>query len=133
MGREDARYERGLEALRTLLGRDRGPQPAPEEPPSAKELHRIFLEHCYGDSWARPGLDMKTKALVTVAVLATLGAERELKVHIRGAHNMGATKDELVDLLIHIAAYSGTPRAVHATTMAREVWREMDAGRKGQS
>ena len=120
------RYERGLEALRTLMGRDRGPTPAPEEPPSAADLHRVFIEHCYGDSWARPGLDMKTKSLVTVAILATLGAERELKIHIRGAHNMGVTKDQRVDLLIHMAGYSGVPRAVHAARLAREVWREMD-------
>ncbi len=126
MSTNEDRYERGLEALQVLLQHGR-PEPGPEEPPSAVDLHHIMVEHCYGDSWSRPGLDMKTKALVTVAILATLGAQRELGVHIRGAHNVGVTKDELVDLLIHIAAYSGVPRAAHATSIARDVWREMAA------
>ena len=114
-------------ALWELRGQDRGPTPVPEEPESGEDLHRIYVENCYADSWARPGLDMKTKSLVTIAILATIGATAELRSQVRGAHNLGVTKDEVVALLIHIAGYSGVPRAVHATNMAREVWREMDA------
>lgn len=127
MPKQLSRYERGLQALSQVTGRARAPEPRPEEPPSAMELHRIFVEHCYGDSWSRPGLDMRTKSLVTVAVLTALGAHNELRLHIRAAHRLGISKDEIVALLVHLAAYCGVPRTVHATTMAREAWREMDA------
>ncbi len=127
MARDAGRYERGLKTLAKVTGRRRGPTVRPEEPPSAEGLHRLFVEHCYGDSWSDPVLDLRTKSLVTVAVLTTLGAQRELKLHIRGAHNLGVSKDEIVALLKHLAAYCGVPRTVHATAMAQEAWREMEA------
>ena len=126
MAEENGRYEKGTEALQQLMGRVRSTTLLPGEPPAAEGLHRIFIEHAYGDSWADPTLDMKTKSLVTLAILSTLGASSELQSHIRGAHNLGVSRDEVVALLTHVAAYSGVPRAVHALSMAREAWLQID-------
>jgi 4-carboxymuconolactone decarboxylase len=66
------------------------------------------------DVWARPELELKDRCLVTVAILAALGVERELGFHIRGALRNGATPDELVQVVMHVANYAGMPRASEA-------------------
>ena len=82
----------------------------------------------WGDVWQRPGLDLKTRSLVTVAMLTALGKQHELKGHLRGALNNGATPAELQEVLLHAAIYCGVPTAVEAFRTAAEV---VDAPRKG--
>ena len=74
-----------------------------------------------GDVWQRPGLDMKTRSLVTVALLAALGKQHELKGHVRGALNNGATVQEIQEVLLHTSIYCGVPTAVDAFRSAAEV------------
>jgi len=84
-----------------------------------------FQEHitakAWGDVWQRPGLDLKTRSLITVAMLTALGKQHELKGHLRGALNNGATPAELQEVLLHAAVYCGVPAAVDAFRTAAEV------------
>jgi len=75
----------------------------------------------WGDSWQRDGLDLKTRSLITVAMLTALGKTHELKGHVRGALNNGATKEELQEVLLHAAIYCGVPTAVEGFRAAAEV------------
>ncbi|MCU1345124.1 MAG: carboxymuconolactone decarboxylase family protein [Acidimicrobiia bacterium] len=93
------------------------------EPDSAADFRRIMFEHAFADSWSRDGsqgLDLKTRSLITVAILATLGQERELRTHVGGALKLGATPDEIVDLFIHLGAYAGVARAGSGFTIASD-------------
>jgi alkylhydroperoxidase/carboxymuconolactone decarboxylase family protein YurZ len=95
--------------------------------PSAagNDFARLCVEHCYADAWARPGkLDRKTRSLVTLAVLATLGSQEELQIHVRGALNLGHQPDDIVELFIHLLPYAGVPRMVQAMRLAGQVLRE---------
>lgn len=91
----------------------------------ATEFTRPIQEHitakAWGDVWQRPGLDPKTRSLLTVAILTTLGRQHELKGHVRGALNNGATPEELQEVLLHAAVYCGVPTAVDAFRTAAEV------------
>ena len=78
-------------------------------------------DHGWGSTWQREGLDMKTRSLVTVAMLAALKAPQELKGHIRGALNNGATVEEIREVLLHSAVYCGAPAAQEAFRAAKEV------------
>jgi 4-carboxymuconolactone decarboxylase len=71
--------------------------------------------------WGREGLSVKHRSLVTVAQLAALGKLEELKGHLRGARNVGWTKEELVEVLMHTAVYCGVPAGVNALNAAAEV------------
>jgi 4-carboxymuconolactone decarboxylase len=93
------------------------------------DFARLAVEHCYGDAWSRPGIDIETRSLLTLSVLATLGNEHELKLHVQGALNLGHQPDDLVELFIHLMPYIGVPRVVAAMRSAGEVFRER-AGRK---
>ncbi|WP_327080550.1 carboxymuconolactone decarboxylase family protein [Polaromonas sp. CG_9.5] len=97
----------------------------------ATDFTRPIQEHitakAWGDVWQRPGLDLKTRSLITVAMLTALGKQHELKGHVRGALNNGATPAELQEVLLHAAVYCGVPTAVEAFRTAAEV---VDAPKK---
>jgi len=76
--------------------------------------------HAWGSTWLRDGIDLKQRSLCTVAMLAALGHTNELKGHLRGALNNGATLVELREVLLHVAPYAGAPAAVAAFRAAAE-------------
>lgn len=81
----------------------------------------------FGDIYDRPGLDARSRQLVTIGALTALGGcEPQLKVHLNAALNVGITREEITEALLHAAVYSGFPRALNATFVARDVFRERD-------
>ena len=89
------------------------------------EFTRPIQEHitraAWGDTWQRPGLDLKTRSMITVAMLTALGKSYELKGHVRGALNNGVTPEELQEIFLHAAIYCGVPAAVEGFRTAAEV------------
>ena len=83
-------------------------------------LQSYVNEHAWGSTWLRDGLALKQRSLCTVAMLAALGRSQELKGHLRGAMNNGATLAELREVLLHVAPYAGAPAAIEAFRAARE-------------
>lgn len=77
-------------------------------------------EHAWGSTWLRDGLDLKQRSLCTVAMLAALGRSQELKGHLRGAMNNGATLQELREVLLHVGPYAGAPALIEAFRAAKE-------------
>lgn len=121
--------DKAIGTARRVFGPNWKPgRPSPESPEVMAEFSRICMEHCFADSWSRPGLDLKTKSLVTLTVLTSIGATEELKLHVKAALNLGHSKEDIVELLIHLVAYCGVPRAVHAMRMARQAFAEADKG-----
>ncbi len=78
-------------------------------------------DHGWGSTWQRGGIDLKTRSLITIAMLAALKAPQELKGHVRGALNNGATIDEIREVLLHSAVYCGAPASQEAFRAAKEV------------
>ena len=74
-----------------------------------QDVQRLLTEFGYGAVWARPGLDLKTRSLITVALLAALNRPEELRGHVRGALNLGLTEAEIFEALIHVLPYAGAP------------------------
>ncbi len=86
------------------------------------EKFATFLnEQLFGEIWNRPGLPTKTRSLITVTALMALGRGPELRLHMRGALNLGITPDELKEVIIHISQYSGIPSAIEAIRAFNEV------------
>jgi alkylhydroperoxidase/carboxymuconolactone decarboxylase family protein YurZ len=78
----------------------------------------------WGQVWTRPGLDLRTRSICTVAVLCALGESRQLATHIRGALRQGVTSAELAEIFIHVGSYAGAPRAATAIEIADAVLAE---------
>lgn len=89
--------------------------------PFTQPIQDHITRAAWGDVWQRPGLDLKTRSLVTVAMLTALGKQNELKGHVRGALNNGASVEEIQEVLLHATIYCGVPAAVEAFRSANEV------------
>lgn len=86
-----------------------------------RPLEELVTRYCFGDVWARPGLDRKTRSLITLAALVSLSKPNQLRVHIRGALTNGATAEEIREVLLHSTVYAGIPAGVEAFNAAAEV------------
>ncbi|MBV1775589.1 carboxymuconolactone decarboxylase family protein [Burkholderiaceae bacterium DAT-1] len=86
-----------------------------------RPLQDFINQHAWGSVWQRDGLDLKTRSLVTLAMLTALGRTQELKGHLRGAINNGAHPDEIREVLLHAAVYCGVPAAAEALKTASAI------------
>src|SRR3954462_9592500 len=93
----------------------------------APKLAELTDEVLFGDIWERPGLAKRDRSLITVATLVALYRTNELPGHLRRALDNGVTRDELVELITHLAFYSGWPTAMSAMRAAKEVFAALDA------
>jgi len=120
------RYTRGLEKLKEIDG-EAGERVIQSLKDIAPDLARYVIEFPFGDVYNRPGLDLKSREIATVAALTALGnAAPQLKVHIHGALNVGCSRVEIVEIIIQMAVYAGFPAALNGIFAAREVFRERD-------
>ena len=84
-------------------------------------MQEFITRNAWGNVWQRPGLDLKTRSMVTVAMLPALGKQTELKGHVRGALNNGVTPEEIREIMLHATVYCGFPAAIDAFRSATEV------------
>jgi 4-carboxymuconolactone decarboxylase len=105
-----------------------GPAHVARATAAATDLDRDFqayLTHAaWGSVWARPHLDRRTRSMITVALLAGLGREHELALHIRAMRRTGASASDLTELMLHVAVYAGVPAANAALRIAKQVAEE---------
>ena len=95
--------------------------------PIMEKFAAYTQEAVFGTLWTRPGLDLKTRALICVISDAAQGRDPELKLHLRFARNQGWTEDELVESLLHLGGYVGVPLIREALLTAKETFAEMSA------
>ncbi len=118
---QDDQYHRGLATRREVMGDAFVDRALAGTTPFTQPIQDHISRAAWGDVWQRPGLDRKTRSLVTVAMLTALGKQHELKGHVRGALNNGATVEEVQEVLLHAAIYCGVPASVDAFRSAAEV------------
>ena len=111
----------GLATRRAVLGDAYVDAALAKVTPFPEPLQELVTRHAWGNTWQRPGLDLRTRSIVTVSMLVALGRVHELKTHVRGALNNGVTKTELQEILLHASVYCGFPAAVDAFRAAAEV------------
>ncbi len=118
----DDRYARGQRALAEIDGAA-GQAVVDSLADIAPDFARYLFEFPFGDIYSRPGLDLRSREIATIAALAALGhAVPQLKVHIRAGLNVGLTQTEIVEILMQMAVYAGFPAALNGLFAAREVF-----------
>lgn len=85
-------------------------------------------EHLFGQVWSRPGLSLRDRALVTLSVLLAVDADRGSMNHLRYAHNLGITEEEVRELIIQVGFYAGWPKGAHAMARFTKILAEPDSG-----
>ncbi|WIT12184.1 carboxymuconolactone decarboxylase family protein [Paucibacter sediminis] len=117
----DEQFDKGLAMRKQVMGEDFVARAYAGASEFSAPIQQHITRNAWGDVWQRPGLDLKTRSLVTVAMLTALGKQHELKGHVRGALNNGASVQEIQEVLLHATVYCGVPAAVEAFRSAAEV------------
>nr|UXE45897.1 hypothetical protein Hi04_10k_c5418_00020 [uncultured bacterium] len=124
----NTRYERGLARL-SEIDRSQIERILASLEDIAPDFARYLVEFAFGDIYTRPGLDLKSRQIATVAALTALGATPQLKAHIHGALEAGCRREEIVEIIMQMAVYAGFPAALNAFAAAKEVFAER--GKRG--
>lgn len=118
---DDAAFQAGLITRTQVMGAEFVDRAFGNATAYTQPMQEFITRNAWGNVWQRPGLDLKTRSLVTVAMLTALGKQHELKGHVRGALNNGATPEELREVMLHASVYCGFPTAIDAFRTVAEV------------
>jgi 4-carboxymuconolactone decarboxylase len=120
----DQKFEQGMTIRREVLGNHHVDRAEANKTPFDADFQHFITETAWGSVWARPNLDRKTRHLLTIAMLAALGKENELAMHIRATENTGVTPEEVKEVFHQVAIYAGVPAANSAFAIAKKVYAE---------
>ena len=126
MEKDDKLYERGLAARKAVMGAAAVERAQSRLTPFNEEWMSFVTRYAFGEIWSRPGLPMKTRSMLTIAMLTALGRHDELATHLRATRNTGVSRDEVKEVLMQAAIYAGVPAAMSAFNRALQVFAEMD-------
>jgi 4-carboxymuconolactone decarboxylase len=130
--RVDERLKRGLETV-AKVNEEGSERIAKAVADLAPDFHHIIMAFAYGDINSRPGLDLKSREIATIAALTVMGnAKPQLEAHIVGGLNVGLTREEIVEVIMQMAVYAGIPAALNGLMVARTAFAAHEAG-EGQS
>ncbi|SIM68266.1 carboxymuconolactone decarboxylase family protein [Micromonospora cremea] len=117
-------YQRALDNAERLLGQPLVLPLGDGEPPVGQDFRRLATVQTFGEAWPREGLDLHSRCLVSVAIAAALGTHEPLRGQLRIALQSGVTKEEIVEVFIHLAAYAGAARAFDGYQVVAAVFAE---------
>ena len=120
-------YDAGMKVRREVLGDDYVDASIAATDEVTKPLQDLVAEHGWGATWARPGLERRTRSFMNIGMLTALNRPHELEVHLKGALNNGCTREEIVEAVLQTAIYCGLPAALDSMRRVKKVFDDVDA------
>ena len=117
----DPTYERGMQVRREVHGDAHVDRAVERTTEFTADFQDLLTRYAWGEIWVRPGLDRRTRSMITLAALVALGREEELAMHVRAALRNGVTPEEIKEVLLQCAIYCGVPAANGAFAVAQRV------------
>lgn len=124
------RFDQGMAMRKSVLGAEHVARAEANKTDFDADFQRIITESAWGTIWTRPGLDKKTRHLLTLAIIAALGKSDELAMHIRATRNTGVTQEEVREVFLQVLVYAGAPAANSAFGIAKRVYKELESENK---
>jgi 4-carboxymuconolactone decarboxylase len=121
---ESARYAQGMAVRREVLGDEHVDRALAGSDAVTADFQSLITRYAWGEIWSRPSLSRQVRSCVTLAMLAALGHETELAMHVRAALRNGLSREEIVEVLLQVAVYAGVPAANRAFSVAQRVLSE---------
>jgi 4-carboxymuconolactone decarboxylase len=127
------RYAQGMMTRRSVLGDAHVDRADAAKTPFDAPFQEMITEAAWGHVWSRPDLTRRERSLITLAILAALGRDGELALHVRATRNTGATMDDVREAMMHVAIYAGVPSANHAIGIVKQVFAEMNTAEQARA
>lgn len=121
------RYDTGMQVRRTVLGDAHVDKAEAGKTAFDAPFQDMITEGAWGHVWSRPQLNLRERSMITIALLAALGHDEEVAMHVRATANTGASRDDVCEALMHVAIYAGVPAANHAIKIVKQTFADMDA------
>lgn len=118
------KYDDGMEVRREVLGADHVDRATANASELTREFQKLITEYAWGTVWTRPGLDRRSRSVITLTALVALGHDEELALHLRAARTNGLSVEEIKEVLLQTAIYCGVPAANTAFRIAQQVFEE---------
>jgi 4-carboxymuconolactone decarboxylase len=130
MTSEDSTHDRGMQVRREVLGDEHVDRAVERTTEFTADFQDFITRYAWGEIWARPGLDRRTRSCITLTALVALGRLDELEMHVRAAIRNGLTEQEIKEVLLQCAVYCGVPAANSAFAVAQRVLSDDEGGRR---
>jgi 4-carboxymuconolactone decarboxylase len=125
------RFDEGLKLRKQVLGADYVERAMAGADEFSTPMQELSTEYCWGYVWTRPGLKLRDRSLINIAMISALNRPHELKLHVKAALNNGVTREEIREVLLQVAVYCGVPAGVDSVRIAREALAEVDQAKQG--
>lgn len=125
------RYQQGMATRRRVLGDAHVDRASAAATLFDQPFQEMITEGAWGTVWSRPGISPRERSMITIALLAALGHDEEVAMHVRATANTGASREDITEALMHVAVYAGVPAANRAFKIAKHVFDKLDAGESG--
>ena len=123
------KFERGLKLRKQVLGADYVEKSMASADSFSMPMQELSTEYCWGHVWTRPGLALRDRSLINIAMISALNRPHELKLHVKAALNNGLSREEIREVILQVAVYCGVPAGIDSTRIAREAFAEVDAAK----
>jgi 4-carboxymuconolactone decarboxylase len=123
----EERFAVGMRVRRSVLGDEHVDRTEVGTTAFDADFQRFITEGAWGSVWSRPNFTLRERSIVTIALLAALGQDEEVAMHVRATRNTGATKEDIREALLHVAVYAGVPAANHAFKIVKKAYGDMEA------
>lgn len=124
---KSSRHAEGMATRRSVLGDAHVDRAEAAKSEFDAPFQEMITEGAWGTVWSRPNWTKRERSIVTIALLAALGHDDEVAMHVRATANTGASEDDIREALMHVAIYAGVPAANHAFKIAKQTLKEMAA------
>jgi 4-carboxymuconolactone decarboxylase len=122
-------FERGLKLRKQVLGKEYVEKSLAGADDFSRPMQELSTEYCWGYVWGRPGLALRDRSLINIAMISALNRPHELKLHVKAALTNGLSRDEIREVLMQVAVYCGVPAGIDSVRIAREAFAEVDQGK----
>jgi 4-carboxymuconolactone decarboxylase len=123
------RFRQGMATRRKVLGTAHVDRAEANKTAFDQPFQDLITEAAWGHVWSRGTITHRERSMMTLALLAGLGNFEELALHTRATANTGASRDDIMEVMLHVAIYAGVPRANHAIKVIKQVFADMDGGK----
>ncbi len=125
------RFDKGLKLRKQVLSADYVERSMAGADEFSMPMQELSTEYCWGYVWTRPGLALRDRSLINIAMISALNRPHELKLHVKAALNNGVMREEIREVLLQVAVYCGVPAGIDSGRHAREAFSEIDKAKQG--